>query len=259
MKNFNITATLFLFLTIFCQFISGMNVSRFSDADSIKSKISFSFGMDLVTRYVWRGDELGINGDGNSTSHFQPNASLTYNLRNAGALVLGFWGSYGFNGAYSENDYFLSYSLPTSAGNFLFMFTDYCFPDQGIAITNFEGQGNGAHTIEALVGYTLPGSFPVSINLSTNIHNDAPGNKSFYGEINFPFTLADTDFSFFAGAALGKSYWHNISTDKVEFNNVGFKGSKSIKISQEYSLPVSIYWIYNPHQKKTFLVFKLSL
>jgi hypothetical protein len=222
------------------------------------SKLSFNFGADLVSRYVWRGVEFGTAWDNSSTPHFQPNAALGYDLGTGGALTLGFWGSYGFSGNYSENDIFLTYAINTKAGGFGITFTDYYYPYLDIPFSDFKKDGKGAHTFDAEFTYTLPEAFPLSLMVSNNIYNDAPGQKSLYIEANYPFTIQNVQMGLFVGAAKGPSVWHSISTDHFEFCNVGFKASKSVKITQDFSLPLGVYWIYNAHLKDTHLIFKVS-
>jgi hypothetical protein len=220
---------------------------------------SFTFGADLVSRYVWRGVEFGVDQNGNSTPHFQPTASLTYSLPGSSTVSLGFWGSYGFNGSYSENDLYFNAFVPTEVIDFSVTLNDYYYPYLGIPFSDFNSDGNGAHTIDAQLAVTLKSYLPVSLLISNNIFNDLPDNKSLYLELGYSFSIENTSIGLFAGAAKGHSVWHSVNTDKFEFVNVGFKVNKSIKITEDYSLPVGIQWIYNHHLKKTFLVFKVTI
>ena len=98
-----------------------------------------------------------------------------------------------------------------------------------------------------------------SIMVSKNILNDAPDMESLYIQASYPFTISELDMAVFAGMAQGESPWHGVTSDKFEFINVGFSASKSIKITESYSLPLTMEWILNPHTEKTFLVFKISI
>ena len=131
-----------------------------SEVQKSTSRLSFSFGMDLVSRYIWRGIEYGAGEDGSSSPHFQPTAAFSLDLGKRGSLSLGVWGSYAFSGNYSESDVYLNYAINTKSGNFSLTFNDYYFPYLGIPVTNFDGKGEGAHTIEAMLAYTLPEVFP---------------------------------------------------------------------------------------------------
>lgn len=230
-----------------------------TEASQQVSKLSFSFGMDLVSRYLWRGSEFGVGRDGSSSPHFQPTAAFSYDLGKAGSLSLGVWGSYAFNGNFSESDVFFNYTIPTKSGTFSLTFNDYYYPYLGIPVTNFDGKGEGAHTIDAQLAYTFPESFPLTFMVSNNVHNDMPDNKSLYLEASYPFSVSGAQLGVIVGAAQGVSSWHGIYTDKFELCNIGLKASKSIRITQDYSLPVGMNWIYNAHIKKTYVVFKVTL
>ncbi len=236
---------------------------NFAQTDESKAEekcgLSFSYGADLVSRYIWRGVEYGAEIDGFSSPHFQPTAALSYNFGKGGALSLGVWGSYPFSGTYSESDVYLSYEVDTKVGNLSVTVYDYYYPYKNIPVTNFDGKAEGAHTIEASATFTMHESFPLSITVSNNVHNDIPDDKSLYLELGYPFKIGDTDLGVFAGAAKGQSAWHLVYTDKFEFINLGLKASKSVKITQDYSIPVGFDWIYNAHLKKTYIVFKVTL
>jgi hypothetical protein len=243
----------FLLFTIFVL----NNPVTFAQETEESSLLNVDFGADIVSRYVWRGIEFG--GDP-AVPQFQPFASLAINIAENHSFTIGAWGSYGFTGDYNENDLSLKYSFShPEAGTFSLTVNDYYYPYLGLPFTNFEDDGNGAHTIETGFIYTGPGTFPVSFLVSKNVKNDLPDNESLYIEAGFSTAVNDVALSFFAGAAKGISAWHLIGTDKFEFCNVGVYASKSIKITSDYSLPAGISWIYNPHLKKTYLVFKVSL
>ncbi|MGE5401129.1 MAG: hypothetical protein ACM3S2_12050 [Ignavibacteriales bacterium] len=228
-----------------------------SKQDSESKPYSFNFGADIVSRYVWRGIELGGSP---AVPQIQPYGSFDLNANSAGTFSLGIWGSYGFTGEYSENDFYFKYSLPTSAGTFSATATDYYYPYiDSLKFSNFSGNGEGAHTVEAAITYNGPESFPVSLTISSNIHNDLPENKSMYVEVGYPVNINGTSLNFFAGAAQGRSLWHCVETDKFEIINLGFNVSKTIKITQDFSLPVGMSVIMNPYVKNTYMVFKVSL
>lgn len=229
-------------------------------AECAVSPVSLSLGVDLVSRYVWRGVEFGADpATGSSSPHFQPTASLTYALSPVTGVSFGFWGSYGFNGTYNESDMFLGMLFATKAGQFAVTVNDYYYPYNNTRFSNTDGDGKGAHTVDAQLLYTMPGSFPLSILVSNNIHNDFPNNKSLYVEASYPFAVSEYTVQVFAGMAKGPSIWHGVATDKFELINLGCKAGKTIKVTDTFSIPVGVAWIYNVYQQKTFLVFKLTL
>lgn len=219
--------------------------------------VKFDFGADIVSRYIWRGIEFG---GAPAVPQLQPYASLNFNLSSSHVIQIGAWGSYGFTGDYNENDLSLKYSYThEAAGSFSIGLNDYYYPYLNIPFSNFKKDGEGAHTIEAGFGYSGPASFPVNFLISKNILNDLPESKSLYVEAGFNTIISELPFNFFVGAAQGRSAWHSVTTDKFEICNLGVGVSKSVKISSDFSLPIGMSWIMNPHQKKTYLVFKVSL
>lgn len=218
---------------------------------------SFNFGADVVSRYVWRGIELGGSP---AVPQIQPYGSFDLDAKSIGAFSLGVWGSYGFTGNYSENDFYLKYSYTTSAGTFSATATDYYYPFiDSLKFSNFKNNGEGAHTMEAAFVYTGPESLPISLTVSSNIYNDVPDNKSLYVELGYPLEINGTSLNFFAGAAKGPSIWHCVTSDKFEVINLGFNVARDIKITGDFSLPVGMSFVMNPHVKNTYVVFKVSL
>lgn len=230
-----------------------------NDKDKTTSPFSLNAGVDVVSRYIWRGVEFGVDQNGNSTPHLQPTAGLTYTFTNNSSLSFGIWGSYGFSGNYSESDLYLNVFVPTEHIDFSLTFNDYYYPYLKIPFTNFENYGAGANTIDAQLLLSLKSYLPVSFLISSNIYNDFPDNNSLYLECQYSFDLSNINFELFAGAAKGYSVWHSVSTDKFEFVNVGFKASRSIKVSDEFSIPVETQWIYNHHLKQNYVVFKVTI
>lgn len=227
--------------------------------DSLVTPFSLSAGVDIVNRYIWRGVEFGVDQNGSSTPHIQPTACLTYSFSNSSSISFGVWGSYGFNGNYSESDLYLNAFVPTELLDVSVTFNDYYYPFVQIPFNDFNSKGAGAHTIDAQLAVSLKSFLPINFLISTNIFNELPDNNSLYLECGYSLNISNTTLGLFAGVAKGHSVWHSVQTDKLEFVNVGFKVSKSIKFTEDYSLPVGMQWIYNHHLKKTYLVFKVTI
>jgi hypothetical protein len=244
----------------FALFLNSSFILAQEAEDSTKEEskpYSFNFGADVVSRYVWRGIELGGSP---AVPQIQPYGSFDMNLKSAGSFSLGLWGSYGFTGNYAENDFYLKYSYETSVGTFSATATDYYYPYiDSLKISDFKNNGEGAHTMEAALLFNGPESFPISFTLSSNVYNDLPDQKSLYVELGYPVTFNGTSLNFFAGAAQGPSIWHCVTSDKFQVINLGFNVSKEIKITQDFSLPVGLSFIMNPHVKNSYVVFKVSL
>jgi hypothetical protein len=230
---------------------------------------NFSIGADVVSRYVWRGLNLG-----GSSPHVQP--YMEYAFGESG-LAVGAWGSYSLgpkgSGTYAtgiEADLYVSYSPVDWLG---FTVTDYFFPkDEAFESNdyfNYDADETG-HTIEAMV--TIGGfeSFPVYATFAVNIFGvvgtNAMGEKynAKYLELGYSSSIKEYDFSAFAGLALDDPKFED------EAEGGGFYGNKStglinlgISLGKEYTIadkaiPVSSSLIFNPEAGNIFLVFGIS-
>jgi Bacterial protein of unknown function (Gcw_chp) len=223
--------------------------------------LSLSANADLVSRYIWRG--LNVNDQPN----IQP--SITFEYSNLG---IGFWGSYGLTHQNSSDEYYsssqeidtwLNYSLGVGKSlNLTAIVTDYYYPNGGIKIGNFNNynnpNGSGAHTVEA--GLTIAGveNFPLSVSGFVNVYNDEGNNL--YFQADYFTTIQEVGLGLFIGAAAGsKDNPGYYGTEKFSIINIGLKASKQIKISEEFSLPVSCSYILNPQAEISYLVFVISL
>lgn len=222
---------------------------------------SIDAGGDLVSLYIWRGINL------NEQPNIQPYVSLNYS-----GLQFGFWGSSVLTHLNSNDEHYangqeidtwLSYSLELKdAVNFTAIFTDYYFPNAGIAVNNFNNYDNaygpGAHTLEGGLSIAGPESFPLSLSGYINIYNDKGNNA--YVQADYSASIHKINIGLFAGAAVGsKDNPDFYGTDRFYFINVGIKVSKSLMITKSFSLPVYCSYILNPNKEKAFLVFGISL
>jgi len=214
---------------------------------SFGSFAQLKLGSDIYSRYLWRGLDFG------DSPSFQPTLNFT-----TGGFTIGAWGAYSFPGNavnYAENDLYAAYAISTeSTGTFNFLFTDYYFPSAGIKFSDFEKNG-GAHTMEAGVSYSGPGKFPVSIAVYSNVHNDV--DHSSYIQLGFPFTISDAILTLSVGFVPSKSAYY--TTTKGGITNLGITASKTVAITDKFSLPLNVSYISNPVQDKTYLVFGMSL
>ena len=105
-----------------------------------QDKVEASFGADVVSNYVWRGQDLG-------NAAVQPSLSVTYK-----GLSLGVWGSYGL--VDSDDTKELDFTASYSSGGFTVAVTDYWF--SGVAERDryfLYDAHRTAHIFEANVGY----------------------------------------------------------------------------------------------------------
>jgi len=211
-----------------------------------KAGAQVSVGADIASRYIWRGVDYG-----NSPS-FQPSLVLTL-----GNFKLGTWGAYSFAGSgtpFAEHDLWASFDIPTSAGTFSALYTDYYYPSAGLKYFNFEGDGKGAHTLEVGIAYTGPATVPLTVKTYLNVHCD-PDNSA-YLELSYPVALESVGLNFFLGTSMGKSVWYG--TQQAAIINVGITALKSVRVTESFSFPVSASFIVNPDLEQSYLIVGMS-
>ena len=180
--------------------------------------------------------------------NFQP--YLTY--KDCG-FSAGAWGSYGFDGSYSEIDVFAAYELK----KFKLTLTDYytisAFP--GKRFFDFSNKTTG-HSIDGMITFSGTKKIPLSLSCGVFFYGfDKDSNDkqlySTYFEANYSFR----EFDLFVGGTPAKGLYG--STYGIV--NSGLKLKKEIKISNNYSIPGSLSLIANPMQEKVFLVALFTL
>ena len=192
----------------------------------------FSVGADLYSNYIWRGSKFGQG----------PSVQPSVKYINGG-LTVGVWGSFDASG-YAETDPYISYTLPFGLSLGL---TDYYYP--GLKVFEFSDTA-GSHALEINAGFAKGG-----LSLSANyILNEAGGAASVGGDMYFQAGYAFTYFNLFVGAGNG---WHT-SDGEFALCNLGIGTSKTIKLTDSFSIPVTGQVILNPEKEQLYVVIGFS-
>lgn len=234
----------------------------------------WSVGADLMSRYVWRGLNLG-----GSSPSIQP--GLEYSFGSADhAFAIGAWGAYSLSGTQTgqEADLYLTYTLKDLLS---FTVTDYFFPDETSAryqYFNYNMDQTG-HLVEAAIGFNGTEKIPVSLLFAMNIWGaDAQKYKeeagvmlpqngivmSKYVELGYSTEIKGVALDVFAGMCLDAPDTAKgepsgfYGQESAALINLGFSLSKEIRISDSYSLPVSGSLVCNPEAGNVFIVFGIS-
>jgi len=225
------------------------------------SKGSLNVTTDIVNRFIWRGQNVG-----GSSVHVQPTLSYT-----KGGFEIGAWGTYGLSNDYAEVDEYAKLSVK----GFTLQLTNYYDPitPGGDATStnpkfyNFDGKTT-ASVGEVSLSYKGPETFPLSFTAGTflygNDHNygydvtkDA-NSKNYYStylELGYTVKAGGQNLDLFAGFTPSAGYYGN----GAGFVNLGLKGYRTIKITNDFSLPVYASLITNPQAEKIYLVFGVTL
>ena len=209
-------------------------------AANAQDKVEATIQADVVSQYLWRGQELG-------QVSLQPSLGLSYK-----GLSLTAWGSVGLSepGDTKELDLTLAYST----GGFNIGVTDYWFNSPNERYFCY-GAHSTSHVFEANVGYDFG---PVGVQWYTNFAgNDGVGNGgsraySSYVEVSAPFRLAGCDWSAAVGAVPYATDFYS-SADGFAVTNVSLKASKDISVTERFAIPLFAGLAVNPSTEKTYL------
>jgi hypothetical protein len=219
-----------------------------------KSKAEFSVGADVVSSYVWRG----VYQSGASV---QPSLGLE-----CGGFSIGAWGSTTLDtGDFKELDLSIGYGV----GGFSVGLTDYWWAGEGASF--YKGYMD-SHLFEATLGYDFgeKTGFPLSLSWSTflggNLDRDALGKRQYssYFEAAYAFTVGSVDMTASIGVAPWESPAWLVPPVDTSYKNgfhvssIALGASKSVKISDEYSIGLFANLIASPARDNAHLVVGIS-
>lgn len=221
-------------------------VSMFCVIGYAQNNLEASAGVEVVSRYIWRGMSLG-------DASIQPTAGLSYK-----GISLSAWGSYDFLNTQSDKE--LDLTLSYSTGGFNIGITDYYLSHYGEENTYFEYRPDRtSHVWEANIGYDFG---PIAIQWFINFAGDDGVNKddkraySSYAEVSAPFKLADCDWLATVGAVPYATDFYGV--DGFAIANISIRCTKDFTLSKK-SFPVFVEGICNPNNKKGYLVVGTSV
>jgi hypothetical protein len=232
--------------------LSGISISCFAQ-ESTQRKSNISVGADLASSYLWRGFELG-NGPA-----IQPWGELSRN-----GFTLGAWGSYEFSGGFKEVDLYGKYTHK----DFSLLFVDLFFPGyEGLnqAFFNFKNTTTG-HSAELGLSFNGNENIPFSVYGGLILYGAATDpvtgdstrvNHSPYFEVKYLGNLRDYTYNIFIGLTPFRSTLY--MTDGFGVINLGVSAQKTVKVTENFSLPMKLTLATNPVLEKIYLTFTISL
>jgi len=222
-----------------------MSMTTFAQ-DEIEATISG----DIVSQYIWRGQDLG-------GVSLQPTLGLAYK-----GLSLSAWGNVGL--ANPDDTKELDLTLAYTIGGFNIGITDYWFnagldPDNRYFMYKAHSTN---HVFEANIGYDFGfASLQWFTNFAGNDGLNKNGKRAYssYFEATVPFKLASVDWAATAGAVPYATDFYNGWTSGFAVTNVALKASKDMKITDTFSVPVFAQVAANPCSQKAYLVLGFTL
>ena len=217
-------------------------------AGAQERELETTVSADVVSQYIWRGQDLG-------NVSLQPTLGLEYK-----GLSLSAWGSVGLTDSNDtkELDLTLSYTI----GGFNIGVTDY-WTNDGLDLENryFKYDTHGTnHLFEANIGYDFGlASLQWYTNFAGNDGENKDGKRAYssYAEVSVPFNLYGIDWTATAGVVpfATTSY----STTGFAVTNLSLIATKEIKVTDSFSIPVFGQIVGNPCSQKAYLVFGFTL
>lgn len=201
----------------------------------------FDVGIDIVSRYMWRGQLLA------SSPSVQPTLSFTQEGEVFG-IEAGAWGSYGLTGNDgTEADLYVT----ASHKDFSIKVMDYFFPTDALFTQTDNYFDYDNHVLEAGISYKGPLSVTVYMNVMGDADDSGDDMHSFYGELGYAFA-GSVDVHI----GLGNG-WYS-SDSKLDIVNFGITYTKDLRISESFNLPVFTILAFNPSIEKIFIIAGMS-
>ena len=193
------------------------------------------FGADVVSSYVWRGTQFGT---GPAVQPWFTLPSITESLE------LGVWGSFPLSDDAAGQTYELDLYASYDFGPFALTVTNYTFPGAtGV-------YGDDYELFDGDLEVTASGSIG-AIGLTVGYFTDL---EALYVEAGT--TVAGMDLAIGYGSDAASGFY--VGDEDSGLVNVSLGGSKDIKITDDYSLPLFGSFIYNPTAEAAFMVVGVS-
>ena len=210
-----------------------------AETESADSGLDANFSVDLVSQYIWRGQNSG-------GVSFQPGAGISWK-----GLSLSAWGSTGFRSKDTrEVDFTLGYSWKGLTVDV----TDYWFSG-GPAYFHYKAHDT-AHIYEAHIGYDFFGY--VALDWYTNFAgNDGVGCTgrraySSYVQLSAPFKIKFLDWK----AEVGATPWDTsfYGAHRFAVINIGLQVGHTFPIAKKFGLSVYTKGVCNPRAEQCYFV-----
>lgn len=211
-----------------------------------QDRVEATVQADVVSQYIWRGQDLG-------DVSLQPTLGLAYK-----GLSLTAWGSVGLSDPDDTKE--LDLTLAYKVGGLNIGVTDYWFNAPNDRYFCYAAHET-SHVFEANIGYDFG---PVAVQWYTNFAGNDGFNKSgkraysSYVEASAPFRLAGCRWTAAVGAV---PYATSFYADAGGFavTNVSLRAAKDIHVTKSFTLPLFAAVSANPSTEKAYMVFGFTL
>jgi len=203
-----------------------------------KSSSALNTGVDLYSRYIWRGLDFG------SAPSIQP----TLEYAHKSGLKIGYWGAFNTTGTYNEIDLYAGYDI----AGFSVLFTDYFIPVSGVPSLkperyfNYDNNNTG-HLFEASLSWGGTENFPLTLLAGAFVYgcdknSDGDQNYSVYAEAAYTFKTKVGDIQPF----IGFTPYDGLYGNTLGVVNAGITAGKTINVTDKFDIPITVSLISNP-------------
>jgi hypothetical protein len=214
-----------------------------------EAKSSLQIGSDFVSNYVWRG----ILYDG--SPNIQPNLSFS---SRSGNFVIGSWGSFSFSNPYKETDLYSTVTV----GKFSISVWDYfTIPAEGNVNYFHYDNKTTLHAFEGSVVFNGFDEFPLRLTMGTFFYGndrnpDTHDNYySTYLEAAYPIKVGSQKLLLLAGGTPSEGLY----ASKRAITNVGINLTKNIRLTDQFSVPLTGILTFNPESEQIFFVISINI
>jgi len=221
-----------------------LGIANAQAQESSKRESNIHLGVDLQTKYIWRGMEM-------MAEDAAPVVFPCLNYSNKGFYAYAM-GGYAINGKYAEVDLGLSYTYKwLNVG-----VNDYYYPTTNVPkdqYFNLKNKETG-HWFEAVVTIA-PENIPVSLSFSNffaGADKNLEGEQAYstYAELGGHYDfLNDHRLALAVGAAFNKSCYNGYEHD-FSICNIELKYTYNVAM-KNFTLPLSVAYIINPVYEKS--------
>lgn len=208
-----------------------------------ESKCNFSGGIELTSKYMWRGLECASG----------PTVFPTLSFDVSGFSIAA-TGAYAFDNSVREADICLGYSIK----GFSVGLVDYYYPTiEGAKDSYFNWKkGETAHLLEATLSYSFE-TIPIYVMWSTMVYGmdynlDGKQAYSSYLETGYSHDFGkNNEISATIGASVLKGMY-TFYDQNFSVVNIAAKYTKTFEF-EKISIPLSASYIINPYMEKSYL------
>lgn len=213
---------------------------------SAQDEVETSVEAEIVSGYIWRGQNLG-------GPSIQPSLTVEYK-----GFSVNVWGSIGLD---KDDGREVDITVGYENGGFSISLVDFWATPYDDATKYFNyGARSTAHVFEAQIGYDFG---PLAINWYTNLAGADGVNKngeraySSYIELLAPFTLGGIEWTAEAGATPWATDYY-ADANGFSVCNLSLSATKEIEITDRFSIPASVKVTLNPATEQSYFTLGLS-